>query len=289
MCKEANIGWRSRADILKALNKISEYDKPSASQVIILHPKEHEKMNQIYEQFKQVSQKIGFVESQIIELEENSKKAEQGISEACESIITAVETHQEYLFETIDTYKKKKKELLDKFLKQLKEVQQQFKIKNEQITECINGPNIDINEKREKLQQLLRDEVHKNIGGSVWNDNEKEADACINVQFANEKKEIDELVEMIDQLLKQQMIIVESGSITLSSVKVKGESKISDNPLVSVNYSIEDIGKGLKDLQQWNIIKQIPGKKDSSDGTIDFGDEKDNLLEWGEEYSLRMR
>ncbi|ETN99529.1 hypothetical protein RFI_37941, partial [Reticulomyxa filosa] len=35
---------------------------------------------------------------------------------------------------------------------------------------------------------------------------------------------------------------------------------------------------------------QIPGKKDSSNGgTIDFGDEKDNLLEWDEEYSLRMR
>ncbi|ETO04379.1 hypothetical protein RFI_33020, partial [Reticulomyxa filosa] len=200
MCKEANIGWRSRADILKALNKIPESrvhkefeakirPKPSTSQVIILHPTEHEKMNQIYEKLKQVSQKIGSVESQIIELEENSKKAKQGISDTCKSIIAA-----------------KKKELLDKSLKQLKKVQQQFKTKNEQITECINEPNIDINEKRQKLQQLLRDEVHKNIGGSVWNDNEKEADACINFQFANKKKKID-LVQMVDQLLKQQMII----------------------------------------------------------------------------------
>ncbi|ETO09803.1 hypothetical protein RFI_27574 [Reticulomyxa filosa] len=37
------------------------------------------------------------------------------------------------------------------------------------------------------------------------------------------------------------------------------------------------------------MIKQIPGKKDSSNGIIDLGDEKDNLLEWDEEYSLRMR
>ncbi|ETN97792.1 hypothetical protein RFI_39734, partial [Reticulomyxa filosa] len=173
-------------------------------------------------------------------------KAKQGISDTCKSIIAAVETHRQHLFETIDTYKKKKKELLDKSLKQLKKVQQQFKTKNEQITECINEPNIDINEKRQKLQQLLRDEVYKNISGSVWNDNEKEVDACINIQFANKKKEIDGLVQMVDQLLKQQMIIVESGSITL-------KSKISENPLVSVNYSIKDIEKGWKGLSVYQL------------------------------------
>ncbi|ETO14252.1 hypothetical protein RFI_23116 [Reticulomyxa filosa] len=111
---------------------------------------------------------------------------------------------------------------------------------------------------------------------------------------------------MIDQLLKQQMIIAESGSITLTDTKVKDE--IKDNPIVSMKYSIEKVNKQWKnnyvyqleisplnddnnDSQQfkWKMIKEIPAVLNQSNGTIEFGDEKDNLLEWNKKYSLRMR
>ncbi|ETO04215.1 hypothetical protein RFI_33185, partial [Reticulomyxa filosa] len=79
-------------------------------------------------------------------------------------------------------------------------------------------------ERRHQLQQLLQDET---ITYNLSDENEKEVNTNVTVQFTNEKKNIEKLVEMVDQLLKQQMIIVESGSITLSNVKVK----VSDNPL----------------------------------------------------------
>ncbi|ETO00348.1 TLDc domain-containing protein [Reticulomyxa filosa] len=76
-----------------------------------------------------------------------------------------------------------------------------------------------------------------------------------------------------------------------------------------MKYSIEKVNKQWKndylyqleilsfddndnnDNQQfkWKIIKEIPAVLNQSNGTIDFGDEKDNLLEWNKNHSLRMR
>ncbi|ETO04377.1 hypothetical protein RFI_33018 [Reticulomyxa filosa] len=221
VCKEAQIAVMSRADLLKALYKIPESRvckgaNTAPSQVIVIHPNEHDKMGQIYEKFKKASKKVEQVESQIIELEENYKKAKQNISDSCKLIIAAVETHEQHLLNKIEAYKNKKKELLTQLLNQFKDIQQQFKTKNEQINKCINEPNIDMNERRQKLQQLLQDET---ITDNLSDENEKEVNTNVIVQFTNEKKNIEKLVEMVDQLLKQQMIIVESGSITLTNVK----------------------------------------------------------------------
>ncbi|ETO01729.1 TLDc domain-containing protein, partial [Reticulomyxa filosa] len=76
-----------------------------------------------------------------------------------------------------------------------------------------------------------------------------------------------------------------------------------------MKYSIEKVNKQWKnnyvyqleisplndddnnDSQQfkWKMIKEIPAVLNQSNGIIEFGDKKDNLLEWGTKYSLRMR
>ncbi|ETO14759.1 myotubularin-related protein, partial [Reticulomyxa filosa] len=269
VCKEANIGVMSRADLLKVLRKIPEsqvYKDNEAktksktttttattattattpatttpatttpattaitSQVIILHPNDHDKMNKLYEEFKKVSKKVSKIESEIIELEDNCKLSKKQITDTCQSIVASIEKHEQYLLQKIDTYKNKKKDLLQQQLQYFQHFEQGLKLKLEQINKCINESNIDMYERRHQLQQLLQDET---ITYNLSDENEKEVNTNVIVQFTNEKKNIEKLVEMVDQLLKQQMIIVESGSITLSNVKVKEESKISENPLLS--------------------------------------------------------
>ncbi|ETN99255.1 viral A-type inclusion protein, partial [Reticulomyxa filosa] len=313
VCKEAQVGVMSRADLLKVLSKIpeskvyKESTKTRVPQVIILHPNEHERMNKIYEESKEVSKIVGQINAEIVKLEENHKISKQNISKSCKMMINAIEKHEEYLLNEVDTYKKKKKQILTELLTEVKNVEQQFKTKNEQITQCINDIDIDSNQKREQLKQLLQDDPNLNINSLKSNPIIPNLDTSINVQFTNDQKQIEQLIQMIGQLLKQQMIVVESGSIALTDIKVKDETK--DNPIVSMKYNIEKINKQWKndylyqleilsfndddnnDNQQfkWKMIKEIPAVLNQSNGTIDFGDEKDNLLEWGIKYSLRMR
>ncbi|ETO04214.1 hypothetical protein RFI_33184 [Reticulomyxa filosa] len=128
----------SRADLLKVLRKIPEsqvYKDNEAktksktattttttaatttttattaitSQVIILHPNDHDKMNKLYEEFKKISKKVEKIESEIIELEDNCKLSKKQITDTCQSIVASIEKHEQYLLQKIDTYKNKKK------------------------------------------------------------------------------------------------------------------------------------------------------------------------------------
>ncbi|ETO01461.1 TLDc domain-containing protein [Reticulomyxa filosa] len=311
ICKEINVEVIIRADILKVLRKIPESqvykDNEAKNRVIYLDVDDRDKMDNIDQKLKYITKEMEKIRLEMIELESNSKLSKQKVNESCQLIISSIEKHRQYLFDKIDIYVNQKKELLNQQLEKLRHFQQLFNNKNEQINQCINDSDLENNQKAEKLQQLLNDNIISDNNYQLdWNDdNEKEMDSNVNVKFANDAKETEKLVGMIDQILKEQMVFVETGSIALSNVIIKERSIISDNPLISVNYLIKNIEKGWKsvctyeleiatfndnkNLQQWKIIKQIPGKRYSFNETIDFGNEKDNLLEWDKKYSLRMR
>ncbi|ETO14253.1 viral A-type inclusion protein, partial [Reticulomyxa filosa] len=203
----------SRADLLKVLSKIpetkvyKESTKTRIPQVIILHPKEHERMNKIYEESKEVSKMVGQINAEIVKLEENYKMSKQNISKSCKMIINAIEKHEEYLLNKVDTYKNKKKQILTELLNEVKNVEQQFKTKNKQIAQCINDIDIDSNQKREQLKQLLQDDPNLNINSLKSSQIIPNLDTSINVQFTNDQKQI-KLIQMI-----------KSGSITLTDIK----------------------------------------------------------------------
>ncbi|ETN97744.1 hypothetical protein RFI_39781 [Reticulomyxa filosa] len=216
MCKEAQIGWMSREDMLKALRKIPQscvYEEhqakirgKSGGHMVILHPNEHEKINKIYEKYKEISKVIEDVQMEITELEENGKKAKDKVMTCCKSIKSSIETYEQQMMEKIESYKNMKKQILTDHLNHLHTIEQLFKVKNEEINHCINDSDININDRKLKLQQLLDDSSVQTIS---WNNHGKQVDTVIDIDS------FDSLFDSVKHLFQQYMVIHERGIIKM--------------------------------------------------------------------------
>ncbi|ETO04450.1 hypothetical protein RFI_32947, partial [Reticulomyxa filosa] len=181
----------------------------------------------------------------------------------------------QYLLQKIENYKKEKRDLLEQKLLLFQSIEQELKTRLENINKCINTYT-DMSEKKNQLRQLLQDDNN----------------CTLDFDF----------VQMIEQLLKQYVVIVESGQITLGNVKIKEDSKSHVNPIVSLSCSIESIENELKgrsfyelevtkfnhnkDLERLEIFKQIPGQA-LSNGTIEI-DEFSPIILTNQESKLLL-
>ncbi|ETO05110.1 hypothetical protein RFI_32286 [Reticulomyxa filosa] len=309
LCKAKSVEITSKLDLLKTLRKIPESqvykdieaknEPKTISQVIILNSNDHSKMDKIYEDIKKTMTTIENLQSEVVDLENSYNIAKKNITDTCRSIILSVEKNQQYLLQKIENYKNEKMNLLEQKLLLFQSIKQGLESRIDKINKCVHTYT-DMYEKKSQLQQLLQDD--NNYPLYFGDFNERKIDTNMNVQFTNEK-EVEKLIQTTEQLLKQYIIILESGQITLTNVKIKESSKINANPIISLSYSTENIENILKDrsvyelevtrfndkeLRQWEIFKKIPVNT-LSDSTIEVGDEKEHLLEWNTRYTLRMR
>ncbi|ETN98362.1 hypothetical protein RFI_39147 [Reticulomyxa filosa] len=318
MCKEAQIGWMSREDIIRALRKspesqvykeseIKQRPKSATSQVIILHTTQHDRITQIYEGYKEVSKMVGQIENQLIDLEESSRTSKRKVSDTCKQLMSAVEAHEKSMLEKIDIYKNKKKRKLLQVLSELQKMEGRFKKKNEQIAQCINDSELDVNQKTEQLKDLLKDDpsLVTTTSFSTSNADVLSFGTPVAVQFVDDEKDTPQLVAMVDNLLKQHMVVIEAGTIVLSDIAFK-KTTLPQMLLGSAKYSVDKFNKLWKDectyhLEiaalpgnrntnensssssndsnmplQWTIIKEMAMDLDKPNGVIEFADEKDN-------------
>ncbi|ETO20455.1 desmoplakin, partial [Reticulomyxa filosa] len=164
--KEAKIPVMSRADIFQALRAMpdscvhKEFEaklrgKPNA-QVVILHPNDHEKMNGLYEKYRDISQSVKKFQKALTTLEENNTQCKTKVEKACEDLIGEINQHKENLFAKIDAYKSQKKEILTKQLNDLKTKEDEIKQLNDQLTDFLSDSELEINERRDKICKLLQ-------------------------------------------------------------------------------------------------------------------------------------
>ncbi|ETN98470.1 hypothetical protein RFI_39027 [Reticulomyxa filosa] len=162
ICKEANVSVLSRVDLLDVLRNTpnSHMCKESQSkiqqpQLILLNASELEKMNELYEQSKQVGQRIKELQQYICLLEENTQKSKEQVVQVGKELEQGID---KFVQETIAQLQKKqqqKSEQLQTILSTMAQQELQSKQTIDHLSSLMNDPSLDITQRRSTIANFL--------------------------------------------------------------------------------------------------------------------------------------
>ncbi|ETO23868.1 hypothetical protein RFI_13300 [Reticulomyxa filosa] len=301
--------------------KLNDRVSASGGQVILLSVEEHDKITKIEGTSKKVLERIERLQQQMKQLEDNTKLCKERVTQIYKKVVEGIVELEKQTIENIESLHEKKRVCLDEQISQLQNIMEIFKQKSTEINHCLSESELDISQRRAKLGSLLSESNLTYEGGIAlemdWSAAENDPmDINIQVQMTEDVQTV------LYTLLKQNMMIRQNGAINITEAEI---NDVDDKPYVEVKWSmnafsrecrddtcmvdvemtkqtwsqpeslegVQELTRGRLEFLDWKLAKKvaIEGgiKKQSYNGRVTIGDEKEYEMEWNETYLIRMR